>query len=366
MAGQTLGSVPFSYSTTSGALLAATAGQRQPGRAGLQERLRLDRRPGRRGPEQPAGHRRPDRPGPAIGLRRQLRRGHAAPAEHRLQRGHRRQHRAESALGAARQPDRRRRCPSWTTSRRRSPTCCTATTATPTPGSPPCCSAWATPRPASPAPCTPCSATPTVRSPTAFQQIGVTAAHHRGRAGQRLRRRAGRRLQRADLHRIRRIQRARRAERRVQLRRLLTLGPPVVVGAAADATSPAQARRAGAPVSAVDLERRPQPAVVRAAHRQRVRRARQPQQRPVPGRTRLQRRPAADPGRLHRQPRPAVVPGDLPRPEHHRARPRRSGTARPACTPTSAGPAPRPAPAIDQWYYNGDWNQQWYFGPAVG
>lgn len=27
---------------------------------------------------------------------------------------------------------------------------------------------------------------------------------------------------------------------------------------------------------------------------------------------------------------------------------------------TSAGAA------IDQWYYNGDWNQQWYFGPAVG
>jgi hypothetical protein len=22
--------------------------------------------------------------------------------------------------------------------------------------------------------------------------------------------------------------------------------------------------------------------------------------------------------------------------------------------------------AIDQWYYNGNWNQQWYFGPAVG
>ncbi len=22
--------------------------------------------------------------------------------------------------------------------------------------------------------------------------------------------------------------------------------------------------------------------------------------------------------------------------------------------------------AIDQWYYNGDWNQQWYFGPAIG
>jgi hypothetical protein len=22
--------------------------------------------------------------------------------------------------------------------------------------------------------------------------------------------------------------------------------------------------------------------------------------------------------------------------------------------------------AIDQWTYNGNWNQQWYFGPAVG
>ena len=31
-----------------------------------------------------------------------------------------------------------------------------------------------------------------------------------------------------------------------------------------------------------------------------------------------------------------------------------------------AGASTGAGAAIDQWYYNGDWNQQWYFGPAVG
>jgi hypothetical protein len=31
-----------------------------------------------------------------------------------------------------------------------------------------------------------------------------------------------------------------------------------------------------------------------------------------------------------------------------------------------AGASTNAGAAIDQWYYNGDWNQQWYFGPAVG
>lgn len=31
-----------------------------------------------------------------------------------------------------------------------------------------------------------------------------------------------------------------------------------------------------------------------------------------------------------------------------------------------AGASTNAGAAIDQWYYNGNWNQQWYFGPAVG
>uniref|UniRef100_UPI003B3B836E RICIN domain-containing protein n=1 Tax=Nakamurella sp. TaxID=1869182 RepID=UPI003B3B836E len=31
-----------------------------------------------------------------------------------------------------------------------------------------------------------------------------------------------------------------------------------------------------------------------------------------------------------------------------------------------AGASTTAGAAIDQWYYNGNWNQQWYFGPAVG
>ncbi len=60
-----------------------------------------------------------------------------------------------------------------------------------------------------------------------------------------------------------------------------------------------------------------------------------------------------------------MVPGRLPGPEPDRAdqdgaEPLHRLFADVAGASTNAGAA------IDQWYYNGNWNQQWYFGPAVG
>ncbi len=86
---QNLGSVPFSYSTTSGALWQQL--QAAPARSRRRSRMRTagPTRRARRRVEHPAGHPGADRRSPAVGLRRRVRHGDAGAAEHRVQRRHR-------------------------------------------------------------------------------------------------------------------------------------------------------------------------------------------------------------------------------------------------------------------------------------